>query len=251
MNAVLKPEPVMPTGYYQTRDRLAPALRGVKAVLPAESHHPFVTERPKPNGGIERGFKLKLHETRPDAPLSPIYLNLRTPDNPKSGPLTQEIVGLAASCMVYIKLAHKLPCHAVVGVPRAGDPFAAAFAQFTGVKRIELDKFEQGEKRHIAGVKGLHSVSKEVQDVLLLDDLLTGADSKIEAVLNLRESGFTVTDAIVLVDREQGGVEALAKHDVIVHSVFTMSELLDGYVANGSMTPYMRTKVQQYLAETA
>ncbi len=28
------------------------------------------------------GFKLKLHEKNPEAPLSPIFFNLRTEDNP-------------------------------------------------------------------------------------------------------------------------------------------------------------------------
>ena len=50
-------------------------------------------------GAIKFGaFKLKLHEKDPDAPLSPIYLNLRTdrhPENP--GPLTDEMMNLIGS----------------------------------------------------------------------------------------------------------------------------------------------------------
>ncbi len=33
----------------------------------------------------KEGFKLKLHETNPDEPRSPIFLNIRTPNNPKPG----------------------------------------------------------------------------------------------------------------------------------------------------------------------
>lgn len=46
-------------------------------------------------GAVQFGeFKLKLHEKNPDAPLSPIFFNFRTPDNPKPGPLTDEVLDL-------------------------------------------------------------------------------------------------------------------------------------------------------------
>lgn len=241
----------MPIGYLDIRSELAPALMRVGAVLTAESKHDLVIERPQPGGRMERGFKLKLHEANPDAPLSPVYFNLRTPKNPKAGPLTPEIVEKVAKCMVYIKAVYKLPCDAVVGVPNAGDPFAEAFADITGIGRLELTKFQQGDKRSIGGVKGLSKAPQSVRKVILVDDLLTKADSKIEAVHSLRKDGFEVSDLIVLVDREQGGVEALAKHDITVHSVFTAGELLDAYVASRKLTPYMRAKISAYLVENS
>lgn len=250
MSAVLKLQSSLPKGFYEARERLARSLMGVKAVLTAESHHPFVFERAK-GGRTERGFKLKLHESNPDAPLSPIYLNLRTPDNPKQGPLTSEVVRLAASCMVYLRMAANLHFHAVVGVPRAGDPFAEAFSQITHVQRLEMVKIEEGSKRRIGGVKDLREVPTSVKHILLQDDLLTKAGSKIEAIESLRKAGFTVTDLIVLVDREQGGREELAKLGVTVHAVFTLTELLDMYVDAGDLTPYMRAKIGQYLIENS
>ena len=79
--------------YQENQRQLAQALLEVGAILTAESDHPLVITRDG-SDGPERGFRLKLHEKTPLAPLSPIYLNLRTPDNPKPGPLTLEIVEL-------------------------------------------------------------------------------------------------------------------------------------------------------------
>ncbi len=80
--------------------------------------------------------------------------------------------------------------------------------------------------------------------------MTTGA-SCVEAAQALRAAGFEVTDAFVLIDREQGGRQALEGIGVSVHAEFTASELLDIYVEAGEMTPYMRTKIGQYLVENS
>ena len=103
---------------------------------------------------MERGFILKLHE-KSDAPLSPIFLNLRTPDNPKPGPLTPEIVNLAASCMQALELEKRLTFDAIVGVPQAGELFATAFS--STCRETMYPSREMGVRREhdcITGVKG-------------------------------------------------------------------------------------------------
>lgn len=249
MNAVLKP--TLSHAYYVVRGKISPELMLRGSILTAESAHPFVVRRTRPGSITEVGFKMKLHESQPDAPLSPIFLNLRTPDNPKAGPLTPEIVEWAAWCMVELAKAHGLRYHGVVGVPRAGDPFAAVFAKLTGIELIGMHKSEQGGTRHIAGVKNLASVSDAVRKVVLVDDLATKAGSKLEAIKNLRDAGFEVVAVLTLVDREQGARQELAKEGVVLISVFTITELLDEYVRDGCMSAYMRAKIGQYLVENS
>ncbi len=209
--------------YKEARHYLALMLWDIGAMLTAASDHPLVVER-----GLERGFKLKLHEKNSDDPLSSFYLNLRTVDNPKPGPLTPKIVDLAACCMFELCLERTLMFDAVVGVPRAGDPFAQAFARFARTTCLTMDKWEHKEKRCIASLKGY--VPASVKKVLVIDDLITKADSKREAIEILRDAGMYVTDVMVLVDREQGGSERLAKIGCTLHSVLTITEMLDLYV---------------------
>ncbi|MDQ7815161.1 MAG: phosphoribosyltransferase family protein [Patescibacteria group bacterium] len=197
-------------------------------------------------GAIKFGeFRLKLHEKNPDAPLSPIYLNLRTPDNPKSGPLTPQIVDTAAQCMS--RIARDLEHHfdLVAGVPRAGDPFAARLAVYSEVSLLKLDKHEDVDKRNISRI--IEGAWMPGGSVLLVDDLITQADSKLEAIRVLEKNGLRVRDAVVLVDREQGGVTGLARFGCTLHTIFTLTELLDFYVAESRIPPEKRDKVLEYV----
>jgi len=229
----------------QTRVELGLALMDMGAVLTYESNHPLVVTRQGPNG-VERGFKLKLHEKNPDAPLSPVYFNLRTPDNPKPGPLTPEIMYLVADCMHDRIRELGLTFTAIAGVPRAGDPIALALSQFYGMPLITLGKQEENGKRRIAPPE--EGFSPDLKSVLLVDDLITRADSKREAIEVIRNGGIGVVDVIVILDREQGGAAELADLKCKLHALFTINELLNLYVAADKMKRETRSRIREYLA---
>ncbi len=187
--------------------------------------HPTATVR-----GDERGFLLKAHESNPDLPLSPFYLNLRTPDNPKPGPLTQEFIDLAARSMRTLVEQFGVEYQYVVGIPNAGDPFAASASWGDTTAYLRLAKITSADRREIHGLTGAGLVLAPGRVCLLVDDLITQAGTKIEAVVSLRNDGAIVTDLVVLVDREQGGVAELAKRSrVMTHSVLQISQLLKFY----------------------
>jgi len=204
-------------------------------------------------GAIKFGaFPLKLHETQPDAPLSPIYLNLRTPDNPKPGPLTPELVEEIADLLYgLVHITPDLKFSYFAGLPRAGDPLADALgkrlAPWHGVTQLHLVKDESGGARRIAGL--LDGGWDLPGEVLLVDDLITQADSKLEAVSVLESVGFEVRDLIVLVDREQGGSEWLLEEEGIrTIAVFTLSQLLAHYVQTGKIDQAKADEVAAYVA---
>jgi uridine monophosphate synthetase len=205
-------------------------------------------------GAVRFGaFRLKLHEIQPDAPLSPIYLNLRTTNNPKPGPLTPELVEEIAN-LIYgmIHLTPDLHFRYVVGLPRAGDPLADALMKclksWGKVIQLRLVKEEDEGGRRIAGLldEGDWSVPGKV---LLIDDLITKADSKLEAISVLESEDLEVRDLFVLVDREQGGSEWLKEEEgVRVVSAFTLSQLLNHYVETGKIDRSKADEVKDYLA---
>jgi len=61
--------------------------------------------------------------------------------------------------------------------------------------------------------------------VLLMDDLITKGGSILKAAEAVRAEGGMVTDAVVLLDREENGEANLAKDGVKLHYLLTMSEL--------------------------
>lgn len=56
--------------------------------------------------------------------------------------------------------------------------------------------------------------------VLMTDDVATTGGSTIKAIEAARAAGAVVEDALVIVDRQEGGTEALAALGVTLHSVF-------------------------------
>ena len=64
--------------------------------------------------------------------------------------------------------------------------------------------------------------------VCLLEDVVTSGGALAEAVSALRDVGLVVRHAVCVVDREEGGADALARLGVRLRSIFRASELLDG-----------------------
>lgn len=73
------------------------------------------------------------------------------------------------------------------------------------------------------------------QKVLVIDDLATTADSKIEVAEIFERNRLIVKDVLVLVDREQGGKEALLQAGYKLHSVFKITDLLKLYLEMGKI----------------
>lgn len=225
---------------FREAQTLALDLFDVGVFLTRDSVHPLVISR-----GNERGFLLTIHDTEPDWPLSPVYLTLRTDDNPtKPGPLTTKLVERAARCMAQVASYHELDFDAVCGVPNAGEPFARAFAE---IARCELAPL----------VKQLVSGSRQItagpdtgtgRRVLLTDDLISTGKIKLLAAQALRKANNTVEDLVVLIDREQGGVKEVQENGLTTHAVYKFRSLLDFYVQEKRITPELRAEIKTYLA---
>lgn len=198
-------------------------------------------------GAVKFGaFRLKLHEKNPDAPLSPIYLNLRTPQNPKPGPLTPEPVRLIAFLMDT--MVNELKFELVCGVPNAGDPFAEVLYEMQRMRLnglLQLGKSEEAGRRFVSDIH-IGSFAPG-NTVLVVDDLITHADSKFEAIEVLEANKLIVKDVAVLVDREQGGSKELADKGYRLHSAFTLRWLVNFYAAQRLIEMSKRDEVLDYL----
>jgi orotate phosphoribosyltransferase len=61
----------------------------------------------------------------------------------------------------------------------------------------------------------------------LIEDVVTTGGAAIDAVDALREAGLECRTAVCVVDREEGGVDALARRAVRLRPLFVASELLE------------------------
>src|SRR5437763_2659407 len=74
--------------------------------------------------------------------------------------------------------------------------------------------------------KRLEGAYEEGECVCLVEDVVTSGGALLESVQALREAGLTVRTAVCVVDREEGGIDALARHAVRLRPIFRASEVL-------------------------
>jgi orotate phosphoribosyltransferase len=63
--------------------------------------------------------------------------------------------------------------------------------------------------------------------VCFVEDVVTSGGALLEAVSAVRDAGLTVRTAICVVDREEGGAEALGRESVQLCPIFRASEIRD------------------------
>ncbi|MEM3700832.1 MAG: orotate phosphoribosyltransferase [Candidatus Bathyarchaeia archaeon] len=109
----------------------------------------------------------------------------------------------------------------IAGIPIAGIPFASLIAYH--LKKpflyIRKDIRLHGRQRRIEGIIA------PGDRVLLIDDLITTGLSLKKAAKAIRTEGGVVNDAVVLLDREEGGKEKLEKNGIKVHALLKVSEI--------------------------
>jgi orotate phosphoribosyltransferase len=87
----------------------------------------------------------------------------------------------------------------------------------------------RGEAKEYGTANRLEGLSSPGELVCLVEDVVTSGGALAESVSALREGGLVVRHAVCVVDREEGGTDALARLGVRLHSLFRAGELLAGW----------------------
>ncbi|MDE3046408.1 MAG: orotate phosphoribosyltransferase [Verrucomicrobiota bacterium] len=145
---------------------------------------------------------------------SPIYVDLRaTISNPRLLVAVAESLHGAAR-----NISYDLVC----GVPYTALPFATAISIAHNIPMI----LKRREKKAHGTGKMVEGIFQKGQRCLIVEDVVTSGQSVLETAQQLAEEGLIVEDAVVLVDREQGGRKILAEKTLQLHSVCTLSSMI-------------------------
>jgi orotate phosphoribosyltransferase len=110
---------------------------------------------------------------------------------------------------------------ALAGLEMGGIPIATMLSQFTGKPALFIRKKakDYGTCRFAEGgeVRG--------RRLLLVEDVVTSGGQIIESARALRNDGALISHVVCVIDRQAGGVAALAKEGLTLTSLFTMSDL--------------------------
>ena len=167
--------------------------------------------------------------------MSPLYIDLRlVPSDPLLLRLVGEAMGRAAAALSFDRIA---------AIPYGGLPLGVALSLAIDRPLVYPRKEvkEHGTKRAIEGT------FRAGETALVVDDLVSTGGAKLEAITPLLEAGLVVQDVLVLIDREQGGREALAAAGYRLHALFTAAEALDVLEAHGRVAADVAGRVREYL----
>jgi orotate phosphoribosyltransferase len=85
----------------------------------------------------------------------------------------------------------------------------------------------RGETKEYGTAKRIEGVFEQGELVCLVEDVVTSGGALAEAVSAVREEGLVVRNAVCVVDREEGGSDALARLGVRLRPLFRAEELLE------------------------
>jgi orotate phosphoribosyltransferase len=83
----------------------------------------------------------------------------------------------------------------------------------------------RGQTKEYGTANRLEGVYEPGERVLLIEDIVTSGGAALEAVVALREAGLIVENALCVLDRGEGGAEAMAAAGVALHPLFGRADL--------------------------
>ncbi len=142
--------------------------------------------------------------------------------------LTAEGHFLAGQLMLDAALAAG-PFDAIAGVELGGCPLASA-ASLTSWTRgtpkdavyVRKDAKDHGSKRLLEGNTRLPAGAT----IVILEDVTTTGGSTLAAVAKLRAAGYVVNHVVTLVDRLEGGREAIEAEGLRLSAIYTRRDFI-------------------------
>ena len=166
---------------------------------------------------------------------SPIYVDFRvTISNPTLLKEIGEIMGAKAKELNPDRLG---------AIPYAGLPLGVSASISADIPLI----YSRKEAKSYGTGKLIEGNFNKNDNILILDDIVTDGASKIEAILPFKEAGMNVKDILVIIDREQGGKKLLADAGYTLHSLGTLTDIIE-HLSNIDKISYeMKDKVKDFI----
>lgn len=139
----------------------------------------------------------------------------------------------------------EIQCDQLCGVPYTALPLATLLSvkmrQPMLIRRKEAKSY--GTKKLIEGKFQLE------ETCLIIEDVVTTGSSILETTNDLRNEGLVVEDAIVVVDRQQGGSQHLDKNGIKMHSLFTLPYLINVLKDENKINEELAKTLNDYISK--
>jgi len=176
---------------------------------------------------IEKAFKyskepvFKLVSGR----MSNYYFNCKT--------VTLHPEGMYLIGNLIFDLIEGMDVKGVGGLTLGADPiaYAVAYTSFLKEKPIEAFVVRKTPKSY-GTMQWIEGNVNRGDRVVIVDDVITTGRSTIEAVNRAKEEGLHIAKVVALIDRQEGGREAVAELGFKLDSIITREEVMERYLHN-------------------
>jgi uridine monophosphate synthetase len=173
---------------------------------------------------------------------SPIYIDLRLLAS-HPGILRQVAHAFADLLRRELDVGHAPATIRLAAIPYAALPIGTAVALDLGLPLI----YPRKETKTYGTARQIEGQFVPGEEAIVLDDLITTGDSKLQAIEPLEAAGLKVRDVVVLIDREQGGREELEAAGYRLHAILRLSEMLNVLAAAGRIDAKQRDRIAAFL----
>jgi orotate phosphoribosyltransferase len=124
---------------------------------------------------------------------------------------------------------------AVGGLTLGADPIAYAVAYHSALEQMPIHAFSVRKEPKGHGTLGwVEGFERPGARVAIVEDVVTTGGSTLRAIAGARHAGFVIGLILALVDREEGGREALRQQGYELEAIFTAAELLRVYAESAT-----------------
>ena len=126
----------------------------------------------------------------------------------------------------------------VGGLTFGADPIAMATAFVSELKHKPFKAFSIRKTQKDHGIiKWIEGDLSPGSHVAIIEDVVTTGGSTIKAIQRAREEGLVIDRVVVLVDRQEGGVNQIREHVTDVVSIITRDEMMAVYYEQTKQMP--------------
>ena len=162
---------------------------------------------------------------------SPIYIDLRL--------LASHPNALRQAATAYRHILRQLSFDLIAATPLAGLPIGTAIS-------LDMDLPLVYPRRTAKGYgtgKQIEGQWQVGQTAVVVDDLITSGDSLLQGIAFLKAAGLRVTDAVVLIDRQQSGRKNMEARGYNLHSALSLAHLLSILEKHQRISSQQRTHI--------
>ena len=129
---------------------------------------------------------------------------------------------------LFANIIQDIPAEAIGGMTMGADPLVTATALIAWQQGrplagllVRKEAKGYGAKQYIEGLANVMPGDR----VIMLEDVVTSGASVLKACLRAQEAGLTIAAVCAILDREEGGREAVSAAGFELKSLFTRPEL--------------------------